>query len=186
MGESGENHEKKSGGKMNKTYMNSNGGSSQGEKLTSKEKEFCRIFAETRDKRRAAFEAGFKLMPTKNALKLLEKQKVRDYLDSLFESQSAFSGEAEAGFRRLAFGSSADAVKLIFSENMTDEQIESLDLFNVSDIKRPKGGGIEIKFFDRLKALEMLETLSESKPDGALPFYKALERSVTDLEEDEI
>ena len=155
------------------------------EKLSSKEKEFCRLFASTRDKRLSAFEAGYKLRPAKSALKLLEKQKVRDYLDSILTKQEGFSGEAEAGFRRLAFGSVADAVKLIFSENMTDEQIESLDLFNVSDIKKPKGGGIEIKFFDRLKALEMLEALSSNNPDGALPFYKALERSVTDYKEDD-
>ena len=33
------------------------------------------------------------------------------------------------------------------------------DLFNVSEIKRVKGGGVEIKFFDRQKALEKLEEL---------------------------
>jgi hypothetical protein len=156
------------------------------EKLTSREKEFCRIFAETRDKRRSAYEAGYKILPNKSALKLLEKQKVRNYLDSILNKQDGFHGEVEAGFRRLAFGSSADAVKLLFSDNLTDEQIESLDLFNVSDIKKPKGGGIEIKFFDRLKALEMLSAVSNEKSDGALPFYKALEKSVTDMEEDEI
>ena len=171
---------------MNKQFsVDKNEPSKNDERLSSREKEFCRIYAETRDKRLSAFEAGYKILPSKSALKLLEKQKIREYLNSLYEKQSSFSGEVQAGFRRLAFGSVADAVKLIFAENMTDEQIESLDLFNVSDIKKPKGGGIEIKFFDRLKALEMLEALSEGNSDGALPFYKALERSVTDIQEDD-
>jgi hypothetical protein len=43
--------------------------------------------------------------------------------------------------------------------------MESLELFNVSEIKKPKGGGIEIKFFDRLKALEHLEALANGSKD---------------------
>ena len=39
------------------------------------------------------------------------------------------------------------------------------DLFNVSEIKRIKGGGVEIKFFDRQKALERLSDLNDR--DGA-------------------
>ena len=63
---------------------------------------------------------------------------------------------------RLAFGSVADAMKLMLcEESMSTEEIERLDLFNVSDIKRPKGGGLEIKFFDRQKALERLIEFNE-------------------------
>ena len=176
----------KSGGKMNKQFsVNNNEPTAQTERLTSREKEFCRIFAETRDKRRAAFEAGYRILPLQSALKLLEKQKIKSYIDFLSDSQDVLLKEAQAGFRRLAFGSAADAVKLIFAENLTDEQIESLDLFNVSDIKRPKGGGIEIKFFDRQKALEALSELSGNNSDSALPFYRALEKSVPQKQEDD-
>ena len=45
-----------------------------------------------------------------------------------------------------------------------------MDLFLVSEIKRPKDGSMEIKFFDRLKALEKLTDDSE-KEDRATPFY---------------
>ena len=83
------------------------------------------------------------------------------------------------GLRRLAFGEITDAVSLLFE---SDESIMSslprLDLFNVSEIKRAKGGGMEIKFVDRLKALDKLSELAcadESK--GATSFYDALERS---------
>ena len=53
-----------------------------------------------------------------------------------------------------------------------------------SEIKMPKSGGIEIKFFDRLKALEKLKEISHSSSgDSALPFYDALERSAAAVRE---
>jgi hypothetical protein len=61
--------------------------------------------------------------------------------------------------------------------------MEGLELFNVSEIKRPKGGGIEIKFFDRMKALERLGEMCDGGKgdDSALPFYLALEKSASAL-----
>ena len=99
----------------------------------------------------------------------LEKENLAD--DSL----------VSAGFERLAFGSCADAVKLILSVNQdTSPDIDTLDLFNVAEIKYTCGKGMEIKFFDRLKALEKLSEISKSGNDtGALSFYEALERSAT-------
>ena len=61
---------------------------------------------------------------------------------------------------------------------------EAMELLNISEIKMPKSGGIEIKFFDRLKALEKLEEISHSSSgDSALPFYDALERSAAAVRE---
>ena len=55
---------------------------------------------------------------------------------------------------------------------------EKLDLFNVAEIKKPRGGGMEIKFFDRLKALEKIEQLSLSESDKySVSLYKAIENS---------
>ena len=90
---------------------------------------------------------------------------------------AATRAELIAGYRRLAFGSVADAVKLLFHDGGEPLDPETLDLFAVSDLKRPKGGGLEIKFFDRQRALERLEALVSGDADGALPFYRALERS---------
>ncbi len=76
---------------------------------------------------------------------------------------------------RLAFGSVADAIKLMLcEESMSAEEIEKLDLFNVSDIKKPKGGGLEIKFFDRIKALEHLEKIGTGEESSESSFIKAL------------
>lgn len=91
--------------------------------------------------------------------------------------------EVRAGLRRIAFSSSADAIKLLFSENLDGVDVESLDLFNIAEIKRPKTGGLEIKFFDRIKALEKLGDISDSaENDSARPFYNALEKSAAALE----
>lgn len=83
------------------------------------------------------------------------------------------------GLRRLAFGDIQDAVTLLFE---SDEKILSvlpkLDLFNVSEIKKQKGGGMEIKFFDRIKALEKLrEVIYSDDRQTAASFYEALEKS---------
>ena len=68
-----------------------------------------------------------------------------------------FANLAQLGYRRLAFGGTADAVSLLYRDNPTAEELSELDLFRVAEIKKPKDGSIEIKFFDRLKALEKLE-----------------------------
>lgn len=68
------------------------------------------------------------------------------------------------GLERLAFGSINDAVFLVFSEELPPPStIAKLDLFNVSELKRVKGGGVEIKIFDRQKAIEkMLDYANET------------------------
>ncbi len=86
--------------------------------------------------------------------------------------------QIQNGLCALAFGEVSDAVSLLY---MSDEEalkrLPELNLFNVSEIKRPKGGGMEIKFFDRIKACERLrERIPEKTPDN-LSFYEALEKS---------
>lgn len=69
----------------------------------------------------------------------------------------AENNSVKAGLERLAFGNCNDAVVLAFADELPPtDVISGLDLFNVSEIKRDKGGGVEIKFFDRLKAIEKL------------------------------
>ena len=72
---------------------------------------------------------------------------------------------------------------MLFFENLDGVDVESLDLFNIAEIKRPKTGGLEIKFFDRIKALEKLgDILDSAENDSARPFYNALEKSAAALE----
>ena len=83
------------------------------------------------------------------------------------------------GLRRLAFGEITDAVSLLFEpEEKILQKLNTLDLFNVSEIKRPKGGGMEIKFFDRLKAIDKIrEMVNEQTDKSPTSFYEALEKS---------
>lgn len=85
------------------------------------------------------------------------------------------------GLRRLAFGEITDAVTLLFEpEESIISRLPQLDLFNVSEIKRAKGGGMEIKFFDRLKAIDRLREMTEpSRADKPTSFYEALEKSAS-------
>ena len=146
--------------------------------LSQKQLAFRRAFVRTRSPREAAVATGFLLFPEKAAEKLLSAKPVQAKIQELEQSLSVQRAELIAGYRRLAFGSVADAVRLL---QQTDQDAppdpDTLDLFTVSEIKRPKGGGLEIKFFDRQKALDRLAELQETAEDCALPFYKALERS---------
>ena len=90
--------------------------------------------------------------------RLLCKKQVALEIEQLSkEREKSLANIASAGYRRLAFGNISDAVSLLYMENPTKAELENMDLFLVSEIKRPKDGSMEIKFFDRLKALEKLE-----------------------------
>ena len=90
--------------------------------------------------------------------------------------------QVEEGLSRLAFGDVSDAVRLLYlSDEEALQSLPSLNLFNVSEIKRPKGGGMEIKFFDRIKACERLKEETKEKGDSGLSFYEALEKSTENM-----
>lgn len=88
------------------------------------------------------------------------------------------------GFEQLAFGSVTDAVRLLFEEDLTKASLDGMNLFNVAEIKRLKGGGMEIKFADRLKALQCLEQLNLAEENDGIDFYRALENSAAALREE--
>lgn len=90
------------------------------------------------------------------------------------------------GLGRLAFGDIQDAITLLFeSEENLLSILPNLDLFNISEIKRQKGGGMEIKFFDRLKALEKLRDMIDlEEKGGSTSFYDALEKSAMHLKKE--
>lgn len=138
--------------------------------MTKKETLFAALYARTRDARASAALAGF-AAPALTAHRLLCRDEILREIRREISSASPLPGEAVQGYRRLSFGGTADAVKLLKNwENLTQDDIEKLDLFNVSEIKLPKNGGIEIRFFDRLKALEKLENAraAEDEPGAAL------------------
>ena len=57
-----------------------------------------------------------------------------------------------------------------------------MNLFNIAEIKKPRDGALEIKFFDRLRALEKLEQIDTQENSGKnIQFYAALENSIQKL-----
>ncbi|NMA79128.1 MAG: terminase small subunit [Clostridiales bacterium] len=149
--------------------------------LTSREKLFCYHYLMLGNAKEAAIAAGF---PIRNAhtqaAKLLSRGKIREFLNAQYDSLAKRKVDLIiSGLERLAFGGINDAVTLAFSDEINGDRIGELDLFNVSEIKRPKSGGIEIKFFDRQRALErLLEIQSEiSQNSSADSFFAALYNS---------
>lgn len=152
-------------------------------KLNRKEELFCFFYSELRDARAAAALAGFSLTPRHSGTKLLAREEIRAEIAKICKNQKVTSSEVSQGFRRLAFGSVADAFALLLREDYPDAaELEKMELFNVAEIKRPKSGGLEIKFFDRLKALDKLRESEQSASGGSAPdFFRALENSARAL-----
>ena len=142
---------------------------------------FCCHYAVSGDVAEAGVKAGFdRSNALTEGIKLLETSECRDIISRL---KNIISGrdDVSTGLKRLAFGNCTDAVYLVFAEELPpSDVISKLDLFNVSEIKRVKGGGVEIKFSDRLKALEKLYEMenSFSERDKAEDLIKALSDSV--------
>ena len=122
-------------------------------------KAFCRYYFALGNPAEAARKAGAPPgQAEEEGLKLLQMPACRSYLTEL-AAQPALPLRALvlSGLARLAFGSANDAVRLVFADDLPDSAtVAGLDLFHVSEIKRVKGGGVEIKLFDRQKALEKL------------------------------
>ena len=126
-------------------------------------REFCCYYIMSGNPEEAAVRAGYeKETALITAAEILRNPKNRKMIAELRNVFSE-SSPVKAGLKRLAFGNCKDAVILAFAEELPPAHvIEKLDLFNVSEIKRDKNGGVEIKLCDRLKALEKLYEIENS------------------------
>lgn len=125
-----------------------------------KERCFCTWYAMLCNVQEAAIRAGY---PAEHAVErgiaLLQRtdcQVLVQEIQHTLRMRSA-ADQVMAGLERLAFGSCNDAVKLVFAADaMEPEELARLDLFSVTDIKRDKNGGVEVKLCDRQKAMEQI------------------------------
>ena len=149
--------------------------------LNSKEKLFCTYYSISRNGKEAAIKSGYRF-PERSAARLLSKQEVKGEIERLDKQRKANEQDITCGYFRLAFGCVSDAINLLFTDEVTTEQINTMDLFNISEIKKIKNGELEIKFFDRLKALEKLTELSAGTSYGsASSLYAAIEKGASAL-----
>ncbi len=143
--------------------------------LTQREKLFCVCFASTADIEHSAKCAGYDKEPLKKGQALLLKPEVADEIVSLSKNRErAMSEVTQLFYERLAFGSIADAVSLLYMDSPTKEQLSKMDLYMVQEIKKPKDGAMEIKFFDRLKALEKIAQSREDTKQVSSSLVEAL------------
>lgn len=147
---------------------------SQNKKLTAREEKFCLFYVIGGNAREAAMQAGFQ-NPGDMGEALIYHENIAAEIRRLFKiRKESLCGRVCAGYERLAFGSIADAIRLMYCENPLNENLEQYDLFNISEIRRLKDNTMEVKFFDRLKALEKLSQTDNEETSGAASFYRAL------------
>ncbi len=146
--------------------------------LTAKERLFCGAYARLLLPREAALEAGY---PAKKAAaiagELLCREEIRQAVGEEIRRaphRDLLPEIVKSGLLRLIFSSAQGGV--------TAEGADLPDLFGVSEIKSGKNG-VEVKFADRLRALELLwEIAKEETPAGESPIYQALLMSAKALE----
>lgn len=149
-------------------------------------------YANSADARQSAIDAGYNKYPLQKAITLLSRSDVADEIATLARNISRVTSKvAHCGYKRLAFGGIADAISLLYMESPTKKQLQDMDLFMVSEIKKPKDGAMEIKFYDRLKALEKLSVDQEDSKNSSNSLLDALTLGAQNLshsagEEDEI
>lgn len=152
--------------------------------MTKKEKIFCRVYAALNNLKEAAVHAGF---PAESAQAVGEALIAREDIFKEVAQLSARNSDslcdkAVAGLLRIAFGNADDCIRLLFCDEEPD--LSSMNLFNVSEIKRPKGGGLEIKFADRMKALALLYEIGKRSEDAdAVSFFECLEEEECSCQE---
>lgn len=85
------------------------------------------------------------------------------------------------GYQKLALGPVGDAVRLMMAEEGDWLDYQKLDLMNLAEVRRGKGS-IELKFFDRLAALDRLAQLArEEESQGLDRFCAALSQGAREL-----
>ena len=141
---------------------------------------FAQLFVRLRSGSETAVSLGVAPEKAKQTgAKLLSSERVRREIRKLDKDDQQTLAYVKTGLSRLAFGQVNDVAALVFAEQPSGEQIAQADLFNVSELKKIKGGGVEVKFFDRQKALEKLfeldpELREQSKADQ---FIESLRQS---------
>lgn len=149
---------------------------------SKREMYFCYHYVNTGNLREAAALAGYKKEPEKKGIQILSKTRVKNEIDRLYEEKKKnLLYKASLGYERLAFGSVADAVRLLYLDKVEKVNLESMDLFNISEIRRPKDGAMEMKFFSRIEALEKLQQSDIIPRNEANPIYYAMEQGIKAL-----
>lgn len=135
------------------------------------EQAFCRAYLACMDAQRAARAVG-----AEDGFALLRKKSVQSTLAKMRGGEGICREDVLRRLGEIAFARANDAVKLVVGEGMTAEEIDALELGALAEFKRGTNGAFEVKFFDRVKALELLCTLLGGGDEGsaAAEFFRSL------------
>lgn len=133
---------------------------------------FCQSYLRTLDPCRAAKSAG-----REDGWALLRQPAVQRELEELRGSRRLCREDALGRLAELAFGRANDAVALALAREREELDVAGLDLSAVSEFRVTDKGGVELRFLDRVKALETLCALLDHQDSaaGAEAFLQALE-----------
>lgn len=154
-------------------------------KLRPKEQLFCFYYAKLQNSKEAALKAGFSPLTAElQGDRLLQQDNIQAYIREIAKEQvyDDLLQKVISGLIRLAFSPTNDCVSLLLKNKQElMDKLDTLDLFTISEIKTPKDGCMEIKFFDRYKALDKLIELvqTQSNKSEANEFFQALEAGAT-------
>lgn len=138
---------------------------------------FCVNYVETGNIKEAAVKAGFKKNSFNIGCNLLSRKDIEEEIEKLYKRKKKnLIYKACSGYERLAFGEITDSIILLNPGNISAEKIALMDLFNVSEIKKNKDGAIEIKFFDRIRALEKIQNMDFTGNEQSETFYSAIQK----------
>lgn len=148
--------------------------------LSQRERKFCCHYVNSGNVEESASIAGYKVDPQSVGERLLVRNDVNALIEKMYaQKKKNLPYRAYSGYERLAFGNITDAIRLLYSDGAPEiRSITKMDLFNISEIKRPRDGSMEIKFFDRIRALEKLQQMDFPDSNSNLSFYNALEMGV--------
>ena len=137
------------------------------------QKAFCRAYLRTMDPDRAAALSG-----TSDGDAMLRSRDVRDRLERMRAERNVqiLREDAVRHLAELAFGRVNDAAALALAGERGADSTADLDLSAVSELK-VTDKGVEVKFIDRIRALETLCELLENNGGGAAEFFRALEEA---------
>ena len=124
---------------------------------------------------RAAREAGYK-HPEDAWSELSAREEIVSEIRRRCENiRSIIESTAVCGLYGLAYGGVSDALTFISREIIREEELQALDLRNVAEIKRTDKG-VELKFCDRLKAVDKLQELlhADGKQGGGSGLLDAI------------
>lgn len=157
--------------------------------LSKRQRKFlCCIAAGKNVTEAAAFCGIAKENALEEGAKILSHPKAQRYLAEVSSAFGDGGDSVEKGLERLIGGSVNDALILAKSDpnELTEEEVRKLDLYNVSEMKFGKGV-CEIKFADRLKAAEKLNEIraGKSADNAAQSFLDAIGEAAEEKEEKE-